>query len=431
VLPRYGDLVGRDAVEELRGYRRRFAGRRIVHVSSTFTGGGVAEILSREVPLANEAGIAAEWYRILGDEAFFTTTKGFHNALQGRRHDDPEALVRAYVDFYGNGGGELNRGLIEYLAALTERDVVIVHDPQPLYLIRFLAGVGAVKLWRTHIDTSAPDPCTMEYVAAEAERYDGVIATRREYVEPHLRGGRIYSLAPSIDPFSDKNAGMDDAEVAARLERHGVRRDLPLLVQVSRLDPWKDPVGVIDAFERLRQLGRACRLALVYSPADDDPEGAVMEALVRERRGRSPWKDEIHLVDGSDPRDVNAFQRGAALVLQNSIREGFGLTVTEALYKGRPVVANAVGGITLQVQDGVTGFAVAPFRVDDRARPVSVAEYERHTEAFAATCTRALDVPEECAAVGARARASVVANFFATAQLRNLLEIVLDCGPAS
>jgi trehalose synthase len=428
LLRQYRDFIGREAVAELKGYRKRFAGRRIIHVNSTFAGGGVAEILAKEVPLTNELGITTEWYKIKADEAFFNTTKGFHNALQGRKHDDPAALVERYNDFYNNGGGLLNKSLIEYLESLTREDVVIIHDPQPLYLVQYMDEIKAVKLWRSHIDTTTPDPHIMSYVAAQAARYDGIIATRREYVDPHLNGFRnIYALAPSIDPFSDKNGDMDLQEIVTRVGRCGIRDGKPLLVQVSRLDPWKDPVGVIHVFEKIRGYGKDCQLALVYNSADDDPEGAVMERIVKECRDRSPLRQDIHLVSGDDPRDVNAFQRYATLVIQKSIREGFGLTVTEALFKGTPVVVTEVGGIAMQVENGLTGFTVKPYRLNDRAQPASPAEYERHIDEFAGACIRALNIREEHTIIGERARKTVIEKYFATSKLKNLLNIILKC----
>jgi trehalose synthase len=429
LLARYEEIIGKKAVDELREYREGFSGRRIIHVNSTFVGGGVAEILRREVPLANELGITTEWYRIKGNEEFFETTKGFHNALQGRMLDDPASLIARYHDFYQNGGGTLNRPLIDFLGNLSREDVVIIHDPQPLYLIHHMKQSEALKLWRIHIDTTTPDPHTMSFVVDQATHYDGIISTMHEYVKPHLNGYRnIYMLAPSIDPFSDKNRTMLTGEVRGRITRFGIQTDRPLLVQVSRLDPWKDPCGVIDVFETIRGYGRDCHLALVYNSADDDPEGAAMEQMVKKYRDRSPYREDIHLVIGDDPQDVNAFQRHAAVVIQKSIREGFGLTVTEALFKEAPTVVNEVGGITLQVLDGSTGFSVKPYRVDRKARAICAEEYGRHVDEFARTCIRAMDSREDSAKIGKRGREAVVEKFLATSKLKNLLDIILDCG---
>jgi trehalose synthase len=427
LLHRYEALVGRDVLDELRSYRKRFKGRKIIHVSSTFIGGGVAELLRREVKLSNELGIEMEWYKIHGNDHFFNTTKGFHNALQGKAPDDPRLLIEQYHDFYNNGGGELNRNLISYLKSVDPGHTVLIHDPQPLYLINFMDEVEATKLWRIHIDTTSPEPLTMCYVAEHATKYDGIISTMEHYVKPHVNGfGNLFTLAPSIDPFSDKNIEMEQDEINRRVLSHGFRRDLPLLVQVSRLDPWKDPVGVIHAFEKIRNSGKECQLALVYNSASDDPEGAEMERIVRAEREQSPYKDDILLVVGDDPRDVNAFQRYADLVIQKSIREGFGLTVTEALYKGNLVVATEVGGIKLQVQNHSTGYTIDPYRVDRTGKAICNKEYDSHITSLAERCIHVLNSPEVKKSISNNGRKTVLNNFLATSKLKRLYDIILS-----
>jgi trehalose synthase len=428
LLAAYRRLIGDHAVEDLQRYGGRFEGRKIVHVNSTFAGGGVAEILQREVLLADTLGIATEWYRIRGDEDFFETTKGFHNALQGKVNVDSAGLIGRYRTFYANGARELNGELIAYLQNLSPRDVVVIHDPQPLHLINFLDTNGPVKLWRIHIDTTCPDRDTMAYVSSEAIRYDGIITTMKQYVTPHLDGlGRVYTLAPSIDAFSDKNRDMDAGEVRRRVAAFGIQTGRDLLVQVSRLDPWKDPVGVIQVFEKVRDSGHDCQLALVFNSADDDPEGMAMETVVRERRRQSPYAADIYLVCGDDPWDVNAFQRYATVVIQKSLREGFGLTVTEALFKEAMVVATDVGGITLQVKDGDSGFTAPGCRVNGDARSVRGNEYEKHLNRFTDKVIRALQAGEKRALFGRRGRQVVVNKFLTTSKLKNLLDIVLAC----
>ncbi len=424
----YRRLIGDHAVADLQAYGDRLAGRKIVHVNSTFAGGGVAEILQREVLLANALGISTEWYRIRGNADFFETTKGFHNALQGKVNVDAAGLIGRYRSFYANGARELNGELIAYLQHLSPRDIVVIHDPQPLHLINFLDTDGPVKLWRIHIDTTCPDRDTMAYVSSEAIRYDGIISTMKEYVTPHLNGlGNVYALAPSIDPFSEKNCDMDAGEVRRRVAAYGIEAGRDLLVQVSRLDPWKDPVGVIQVFEKVRQQGRDCQLALVFNSADDDPEGTAMETVVRERHRQSPYATDIHLVCGDDPWDVNAFQRYAAVVMQKSLREGFGLTVTEALFKEAMVVATEVGGITLQVKDGYSGFTAPACGVNGDARSMDGDDYENHIKGFADKVICALEAGEKRAVLGSRGRQAVIDKFLTTSKLKNLLDIVLAC----
>jgi trehalose synthase len=428
LLAAYRGLIGDHAVEDLQRYSDRLEGRKIVHVNSTFAGGGVAEILKREVLLANTLGITTEWYRIRGNEEFFETTKGFHNALQGKADVDSSDLIDRYRAFYANGARELNGDLIAYLQNLSPRDVLLIHDPQPLHLIDFLDAEGPVKLWRTHIDTTCPDRGTMAYVSSQAIRYDGIISTMKEYVKPHLNGfGKVYALAPSIDPFSEKNCDMDTEEVRRRVTAFGIQTGRDLLVQVSRLDPWKDPVGVIQVFELVRRNGHDCQLALVFNSADDDPEGKAMETVVRERHRQSVYADDIHLVCGDDPWDVNAFQRYATVVIQKSLREGFGLTVTEALFKEARVVATDVGGITLQVNDGHSGFTAPACPLNGDTRSIRGGDYEKHLEGFAEKVIRALEAGKDHALLGKRGRQAVVKKFLTTSKLKNLLDIVLAC----
>jgi len=429
-LPFYEKLLGPEVISDLEGYREKLHGRKIIHVNSTFDGGGVAEILQREVRLSNELGVAMEWYKVHGDDDFFRVTKELHNALQGKRPDDPRSLVERYHDFFQNGGGVLNRALINYLRSVGPESIVVLHDPQPLFLINFIQKVRALKLWRVHIDTTTPDPTTISYITEQAVKCDGIISTMDHFMRPHVNGFRnLFTLLPSIDPFSDKNSDMDRREVDERIHRCGIRKGTPLLVQVSRLDPWKDPVGVIRVFEKVRGFGRACQLALVYNSASDDPEGSEMEKLVRSVRERSPYRADIVLVPGDDPRDVNAFQRYASVVIQKSIREGFALTVTEALYKGSVVVATEVGGMTLQVQDHVTGFTVKPYRVDGRGCPLSEREYEEHIAAVARKCIGALALPVLEKPMAANGRERVVSRFLATAKLKRLYDIALSFDP--
>lgn len=426
LLPKYEKLVGRKVIEELKRYKGKFKGK-IVHINSTFEGGGVAELLKREVQISNELGINMEWFKILGKGDFFSTTKGFHNALQGKAPEDPLSLIKNYYDFYMDGGGELNNGLISYLNSLSSEDILLIHDPQPLYLINFLNKVKALKLWRIHIDTTTPEIMTMGFVVDQATKYHGIIATLESFMKPHLNDyNNLFTLCPSIDPFSDKNIEMNTSEINTRVYKFGIKQNMPLLVQVSRLDIWKDPVGVIKAFDRVREKGKECQLALVYNSASDDPEGAEMEKIVKEARGNSSYKDDIHLVIGDDPLDVNAFQRHASAVIQNSVREGFGLTVTEALYKEKIVIATDVGGIKLQVKNRSTGYSVRPYEVNGFGEAISQRDYDDHINSLADKCLHVLNSPEENESIAKNARAKVLNNFLATSSLRGFYDIILS-----
>lgn len=426
LLPKYEKLVGQKVIEKLKSYKGKFKGK-IVHINSTFEGGGVAELLQREVQISNELGINMEWFKILGKGDFFSTTKGFHNALQGKAPEDPLSLIGSYNDFYMDGGGELNNDLIRYLNSLGPEDILLIHDPQPLYLINFLNKVKALKLWRIHIDTTTPEKTTMDFVVGHATKYHGIIATLESFMKPHINGyNNLFTLHPSIDPFSDKNIEMDTSEINSRVYKFGIKENMPLLVQVSRLDIWKDPVGVIKAFDRVREKGKECQLALVYNSASDDPEGVEMEKIVKDAKENSSFKEDIHLVIGDDPRDVNAFQRYASAVIQNSVREGFGLTVTEALYKEKIVIATDVGGIKLQVKNRSTGYSVRPYEVNGVGEAISQREYDDHINSLADKCFHVLNSPEENESIAKNARANVLNNFLAISSLKNFYDIILS-----
>lgn len=393
LLDRYAEVVGEEAIDEIRLIARQLSGTRVLMVNSTRRGGGVAEILERLVPLLNELDIEVDWEVVSGNADFFEATKTLHNGLQGNRVDLRPGLRRAYEEAAERHLAEIDTSSYE---------VVVVHDPQPAALIRKRRR-DQRWIWRCHVDASRPDRSVWRFLRSMVVDYDASVFSLARFSQnlDHPQ----FLLPPSIDPLSPKNRQLPDAEVDDRLAKLGVPRDLPLLLQVSRYDRFKDPVGVIRAFRIVRD-ALPCRLVLAGGDADDDPEGAEVLAEVREEGGGDP---DIHiLVLPSDAHlDINALQRAADIVLQKSTREGFGLTVTEAMYKARPVIGGAVGGIALQIKDGVNGYLV-------------------HSVAGAAHRIRyLLHRPQEAGLMGARGKQLAARRFLLTRQLRDWLLILI------
>lgn len=335
----YEPLIGAEAVDRLLGKVRRLGDMHVLNVNSTYYGGGVAEILSSMTLLMNSAGLKTGWRVIQGRPDFFSITKKMHNALQGGDINMTELKTRIYEEVaYENAV----RNHIDH-------DLVIVHDPQPLPLIRHYRR-KAPWIWRCHVDMSRPNPDLWDYLAPMVEAYDAVVLSLPEYAQKLETPQRF--IAPAINPFSTTNKPLSEDEIDERLAHYGIPTDLPLVVQVSRFDRWKDPHGVIEAFKLARRQVD-CRLVLVGNVATDDPEGQEAFASVC-----GSADDRIQVLSVQDSALVNALQRRAAVVLQKSLREGFGLTVTEAMWKGAAVVGGRVGGIRRQIEDGVNGFLV-------------------------------------------------------------------------
>jgi trehalose synthase len=340
----YEPLVGAQVIDEIAALAERLRGVRVQNVNTTAVGGGVAEILHRMVPLLRELGVEASWDVMKGGEAFFQVTKAFHNALHGAPGPLTPEMKEVYLETTARNLRELP----------VTGDVVFVHDPQPAGLVQARRAGGARWLWRCHIDLSAPNPEFWNFLQPYVEQYDASVFSAPAFAQ-RLRIPQ-FLIAPSIDPLSDKNRELLREQVRATLERHGIDPARPVVTQVSRFDRLKDPVGVVDAWRLVRK-HQDCQLVLAGGTADDDPEGAQVLAEVRERAGKDP---DIHilLLPPDAHLEINALQRGSTVVVQKSVREGFGLTVAEALWKGRPVVAGAVGGIPQQVQHRVTGLLV-------------------------------------------------------------------------
>ncbi len=335
----YEQLIGAEAVARILTKAERLSDQHIVNVSSTYYGGGVAELLSSMTLLMNRAGINTGWRVIQGRPDFFSVTKKMHNALQGAELILTEQKKRIYQEVaYENA-----------VRVHLDHDLVVVHDPQPLPMIRHYKK-KAPWIWRCHVDLSEPNPDLWAYLKGYVENYDAVVLSLPEYAQNLTTPQRF--IMPAINPFSTTNKELDEAEIEERFSHYDIPTDLPLVVQVSRFDKWKDPQGVIEAF-RIARKQVDCTLVLVGNVATDDPEGQeVFESLCE-------CADErIRILSVQDSALVNALQRRAAVVLQKSLREGFGLTVAEAMWKGTPVIGGKVGGIKHQIEDGVSGFLV-------------------------------------------------------------------------
>nr|HID14542.1 glycosyltransferase [Anaerolineae bacterium] len=395
-LADYCPIVGDDVIAEIRALAEPLRGARVVHVNATAFGGGVAEMLPTLVPLMCDVGLDAEWQVIEGEDEFFNVTKACHNGLQGMDipfTEEMKAVWRRY--------NEMNAARFE-----GEYDFVVVHDPQPAGLLRYHGRkAGEHWAWRSHIDTSHPNPAYWDFFAPYIAEYDAGIFTMEQYVGPGVAFEHLAVITPTIDPLSPKNRPMAQDRAREIVARFGVDVSRPLITQVSRFDPWKDPLGVIDAYRIVKEQVPEVQLALIGSMAADDPEGwYYLDKTIR----HAGEDDDIHILHnfhGVGGLEVGAFQTASDVVVQKSTREGFGLVVTEALWKGKPVVGGNAGGIPLQVIDGQTGFLV-----DSAAECGEKALYLlRH--------------PEETARMGAAAREHVRRNFLVTRHLADYLNL--------
>jgi trehalose synthase len=347
-LREYARVVGDEKLEEIRRLAEPLRGARVLHVNATAYGGGVAEILHNLVPLMNDIGLEALWYVLEADDpAFFDVTKRIHNALQGMPLDLSDQMRDLFLATD-----------LANVAQLPEVDLVIAHDPQAVALRHFAAAGGGAWAWRCHIDLTDAYTPVWSWLRPFVQEHDAAIFTMPQFAKPDLAMDRIVFSAPSIDVFSEKNGPLPSDEVRRIVSAFGFDPARPLLVQVSRFDPWKDPNGVIDAYRRVKADVPDVQLAMIGSLADDDPEGKEFLARSVAHAGDDPDVRCLTNLDGVRDREVNAFQRAASVVIQKSLREGFGLVVAEALWKGIPVVGGAVGGIPLQIVDGETGFLV-------------------------------------------------------------------------
>ena len=395
-LAAYQPIVGEETVERLRALATPLQGARVLHVNATAFGGGVAEILHTLVPLMRDVGLDAHWQVINGADEFFTVTKAMHNGLQGMDIPFTPEMQTVWQRY-----NEMNA------RALTgDYDFVVVHDPQPAGLHHYTGGRGGrVWIWRCHIDTSHPNPAYWDFLAPYIAEYDAAIFTMKEYVGPGVSFHHLAIIPPTIDPLSPKNLPLPLEEARAIVARYGFDLHRPLLVQVSRFDPWKDPLGVIDCYRLVKKEVPEVQLALVGVMATDDPEGwDYLDRTIR-HAGEDFDIRILHNFHGVGPREVNAFQTVADVVIQKSLREGFGLVVTEAMWKGKPVVGGNVGGIPLQIIDGETGFLV------------------NSVEECAERALWLLQHPKESKRMGQAARERVREHFLVTRLLADYLQL--------
>ncbi len=395
-LEPYEKVVGPIVVSQLRQFAKELAGAKVVHVNSTRVGGGVAEILAWLIPLMCDLGIDASWEVIEGNEPFFHVTKSFHNGLQGVAAPLTNRMIETYEQTVADNAERLR-------ATLEEADFVFIHDPQPARLLELCPNRKGKWIWRCHIDASHPYRKIWKYLQGKVHGYDASIFSMPEFAQPlpHPQ----FLIAPSIDPLSEKNCDVPDQEVSSTLERFGIPADVPLLTQISRFDRFKDPVGVIQAFKLLSEVVDA-QLLLAGGGATDDPEGAAVLEEVQDA-AKGDERIQILMLPGDAHRTINALQRASTLVLQKSLQEGFGLTVTEAMWKGRPVIGGNVGGIRLQVHNYHTGFLV------------------NTPEGAALRMRELLRRPELIKRMGDTARGFVKDNFLLTRHLREYLTLML------
>jgi len=382
IAPR-GDLL------LLRKLAEKLEGKTFLHVNSTREGGGVAEILQRMVPILSSLGIKARWEIIKGDDRFFDMTKKVHNALQGYTEFIDKAMWKHHFKVNEENAASLD----------LDADAVLIHDPQPSPLVTFRKG--GIWIWRCHIDVSNPQKDVFKEIGKYAKKFDGAIYSVSRFAGAMCTNEFI--IPPSIDPFSEKNRELTADEITQTAQKLNIPPDRPVILQVSRFDRFKDPIGVIMAY-RMAKKYNDCILVLAGSPATDDPEGAVILDEVREFASDDPDIRILLLPPFSD-KDVNALQRMATVVLQKSLKEGFGLTVAEGMWKGKPVIGGAAGGIPLQIVHGVTGFLV------------------HSIEGTAFRIRQLLNNTEMAARMGEHAREYVRQNFLITRQVRDYLSV--------
>jgi len=393
-LQDYRDIVGDEVTSELRRKARKLLGRHVLHINSTYSGGGVAEILNSLVPLLNDIGVSAGWRILHGNPDFFTITKKFHNGLQGEKINLSRIKKRLYI--------QANEDFSTYTHI--DHCCIVVHDPQPLPLIRFYRK-GQPWIWRCHVDISNPAEEIWQFLKTFILNYDMVVVSNKKYLKGDLPVEQRI-VFPVIDPLSPKNIGLSEKDISKYLKKFGVRRDKPLITQISRFDKWKDPEGVVKVFKLVKEKVD-CRLVLCGSVPRDDPEAPVIYEKVKKRANRLIETGDVILITSENNILVNALQRSSSAIIQKSIKEGFGLTVTEALWKATPVVASNVGGIPLQINKK-NGFLVDAY----------------DTEGFADSIVNILRNPELGRAVGQKGKEHVRKNFLITRLLSDHLDLM-------
>jgi len=396
-LEAYESMVGEPVTDEIKVLAERLSGKSVCHVNSTSLGGGVAEILYRLVPLMQDVGLNTEWKVIEGSYEFFAITKAIHNGLQGMNIHLTEEMKRTYLKY-----NEMNAYKIDL-----DHDFVVIHDNQPAAIIYYCQKVRK-WIWRCHIDLSSPNQEFINFITPYLLQYDSLIFTMKHFIQNRLKSKKTAIIPPSIDPLGDKNKPISESLVLSILDKFDIDNERPIIAQVARFDPWKDPLGVIDVYRLIKKKVPDVQLLLISSMAKDDPEGWIYY----EKTARHAAQDyDIHLLTnlkGVGDIEVNAFQRASDVILQKSIREGFGLTVAEALWKETPVVGSNVGGISLQIIHGKTGFLVN-----------SVEEAAQKTLYL-------LKHPTEAKEIGRRGKEHVLKNFLITKHLRDYLKLFVQ-----
>jgi trehalose synthase len=398
-LADYTHIVGRPLIEEIRELAEPLKGKRVVHLSATAFGGGVSEILYTLIPLMRDVGLDVEWQVIYGREEFFNATKLMHNALQGNPQDLTEEQWAVWEQYNEMNARELSRGW----------DYCVVHDPQPAAIAGLEPGKSHRWVWRCHIDVSTPNPDTMARLRPNLAHYQAFLFHVADYVPAGMNGG-VNIVPPAIDPLAPKNMALSLEDATFVCRQFGIDVNRPMICQVSRFDPWKDPLGVIDAYRIVKEERPDVQLALVGSMASDDPEGwDFYNSTIAHAEG----DPDIHILNNFNnvgAIEVNAFQSLADVVIQKSTREGFGLTVSEALWKGKAFIGGDVGGIPLQVENGVSGYLV---------------------DSVEGCAARALDIVNDPAlgkALGRRGKEHVRTNFLMPRYLRDYLRIFTEVG---
>jgi len=394
-LEDYREIVGDEVIHNIYQRAKRLFGKHIVHINSTYIGGGVAEMLASLIPLMNDIGIDTGWRILHGSPDFFTITKKFHNGLQGEEINLSELKKELYIQ------SNINFSVYTHIT----HDFVIIHDPQPLPLIKFYKK-RQPWIWRCHVDLSNPDEELWEFLSKFILKYDMIIISNEKYKKAHLpvRQKVIY---PAIDPLSPKNMDLSEKTISKYLRKFDIPTDKPIITQISRFDKWKDPLGVIDVFEIVKEKVD-CRLVMCGSMAPDDPEGWRIYQKV-ERRAKELIEDsDIILITSENNILVNVLQKISSVIIQKSLREGFGLTVSEGLWKSKPVVASNVGGISLQIKDGVNGFLLEP----------------NDTMGFADKIIQILQDPGLAKEIGNNGKEYAKHNFLITRLLINYLDLM-------
>ncbi len=395
LLKSYAEVAGEDAINRLQQLAAPMEGAKFVHVNSTRVGGGVAEILMKMVPLMNELGIDTSWEVITGEDKFYQCTKSMHNALQGDEIDIPAELLRAYEETNAKNADTL-RPILE------DADYVIIHDPQPAPLLSLCPNRKGIWVWRCHIDASNPYPPVWSYLSRYVADYDASYFSLADFAQqlPHTQ----YLIPPSIDPLSEKNMDLTQSEIDSVFKEFNLDPARPIMLQVSRYDRFKDPTGVIQAYKLVKESISEIQLVLAGGGATDDPEGEEVLREVQEAAGDDP---DIHilLLPPDAHKTINALQRASDIVLQKSLKEGFGLTVTEAMWKGKPVIGGNTGGIRLQIINHHTGFLVDT------------------PQGAALRIISLLQNPEMMKTMGVKAKQYVRENFLNTRHLREILSL--------